>query len=155
VPLLLLFPEQRPLWLASFRAPEPIHKATGLIWLYALFAFTSNLLREQIKDIEDADGDSACGCTTLPVLKGIRYARKPAGFTGVMLCVLVGLLLYFWISTGAPWWQVIAGALLLLAPAMAATWLVFRATAIRHYTIASWCIKGMMLAGIWLLLRPQ
>ena len=79
VPVVMLLPEQRAIWLTSFVQPDPVQKAVALVWLYALFAFLSNLLREQIKDLEDFQGDAACGCNTLAVLKGPRFAKKPAG----------------------------------------------------------------------------
>ncbi|MBK8922977.1 MAG: geranylgeranylglycerol-phosphate geranylgeranyltransferase [Saprospirales bacterium] len=153
VPAIPLFPEDRALWLASFRTPEAIHQATGLVWLYATFAFATNLLREQVKDLEDFQGDAACGCNTLAVIKGLRFAKKPAAFLGLFVSVLIGLLLFFWSQTGAPDWQIGAGAFLLLTPALIATALVFAASSKRQFTWASACIKLIMLAGLFLLLR--
>jgi 4-hydroxybenzoate polyprenyltransferase len=153
VPIILVFTEDRPLWLSSFEEPELIQKATGLVWFYGLFAFITNLLREQIKDLEDFPGDSACGCATLAVLKGPRFAKKPAAFTGLTVCALTGILLFFWEETDAPQWQVIAGALFLLAPAMATTWLVYQTKTVRGFKMASMLVKIIMFAGIFLLLR--
>lgn len=152
VPIITLLPEERAIWLTSFQAPELIHDATGLIWVYAIFAFSTNLLREQVKDLEDFQGDAACGCNTLAVLKGTRFARIPAGFTGVLLCALIVLLLYFWAETGAPNWRIGAGAGLLLVPALLASGLTFFATGRRHFTWAGRCIKLIMLTGLVLLL---
>lgn len=153
VPAIPLFPEDRAIWLASFIQPEQIHQATGLVWLYATFAFATNLLREQVKDLEDFQGDAACGCNTLAVIKGPRFAKKPAGFIGLVLSGLTVLLLFFWAETGAPDWQVAAGSLFLLVPALFATGLIYRATNKRHFTWASRCIKLIMLTGLFLLLR--
>lgn len=44
--------------------------------IYAMFAFSISLIREIIKDIEDIRGDKAHGCTTLPILWGIRKTKK-------------------------------------------------------------------------------
>jgi 4-hydroxybenzoate polyprenyltransferase len=153
VPIIPLLPEDRSLWLASFQDQEGIHQAIGLVWLYATFAFTTNMLREQVKDLEDFLGDAACGCNTLAVLKGPRFAKKPASFIGLIVSVLIGFLLFFWSQTGAPLWQISAGAVLLLIPALLTTGLVFYAKAKRHYTWASRLIKIIMLAGLFLLLR--
>jgi 4-hydroxybenzoate polyprenyltransferase len=157
VPVVVLFPEERPLWLASFIQPDLIQQATGLVWLYALFSFITNLLREQIKDLEDFQGDAACGCATLAVLKGPRFAKKPAGFTGIIVCVLTVFLLFFWHQTGAPEWQVVAGVLLLLLPALFATAAIYRAQRKADFTRVSALVKIVMFTGVFLLLRswPQ
>lgn len=153
VPVIPLLVEDRAIWLASFRAPESMHQAVGLVWLYALFAFLTNLLREQVKDLEDFQGDAACGCNTLAVMKGPRFAKKPAGFTGLTVAILIGFLLYFWRETDAPDWQIGAGAALLLLPALVATTFIYAARGKKHYTWASRFIKLIMLAGLFLLLR--
>ncbi|MCC6459389.1 MAG: geranylgeranylglycerol-phosphate geranylgeranyltransferase [Saprospiraceae bacterium] len=153
VPVIPLFPEDRAIWLASFQTSEAIHQATGLVWLYALFAFVTNLLREQVKDLEDFQGDAACGCNTLAVIKGVRYAKKPAAFTSLAVSILLGILLYFWTQTEAPKWQIGAGFVLLLLPALFTTGLIYRASTKMHFSWASRCIKLIMLAGLFLLLR--
>lgn len=153
VPVILLAPEDRPLWLAAFRAPDLIQHATGLVWTYALFAFITNLLREQVKDLEDFPGDAQCGCSTLAVVKGIRFAKKPAGFTGITVCILLCFLLFFWQETGAPEWQLAAGAVFLLLPAVLATILIYFARLKKHFSWASHCIKLIMVAGLFLLVR--
>ena len=153
VPVIPLFPENRPLWIVSFEHGDEVHQAIGLVWLYALFAFVTTLLREQVKDIEDFPGDSACGCNTLAVIKGVRCARLPAGFTAMTVIVLTGILLFFWIQTDAPDWQMIAGVLLLLLPAAAIAGLIYGAKTRLHFRWASMLIKFVMLAGIFLLLR--
>ncbi len=153
VPVIPLFPENRPLWIVSFQNADEVQQAVGLLWLYALFAFVTTLLREQVKDLEDFPGDSACGCSTLAVIKGVRYARLPAGFTALTVVALTGILLFFWIETDAPTWQVIAGVLFLLLPAATAAGMIYWATVRIHFRRASFLIKFVMLAGVFLLLR--
>ncbi len=153
VPIMLLFPEERPIWLSSFQQPEAIQQAVGLVWMYGLFAFLTNLLREQVKDLEDFQGDAACGCATLAVVKGPRFAKKPAGFTGLTLSILTGILLYFWSQTGTPHWQIVAGGLLLLLPALFTTYHIYRAETKRDFSRASGWIKLIMLTGLLLLLQ--
>lgn len=155
VPVIMIFPEDRPIWLASFRQPDDMERALGLIWLYALFAFITNLFREQIKDLEDFAGDSACGCMTLAVLKGPRFAKKPAGFTGVTVSILTCFLLFFWQQTGATDWLIAAGVIFLLLPALFATAAVYLAKEKRDFTRASALVKIIMFTGLFLLLRPQ
>ncbi len=153
VPIILLFPEDRPLWVTSFVQPEAIQQAVSLTWYYGLFAFITNLLREQIKDLEDFQGDAACGCNTLAVLKGPRFAKKPAAFTGLLVSLLVGFLLFSWSETKAPAWQITAGFFLLLLPALAVTVAVYRARTRQDFSRASILVKIIMVAGIFLLLR--
>jgi len=153
VPVVMLFPEQRAIWLTSFVDPETVHQAVGLVWLYALFAFLSNLLREQIKDLEDFQGDAACGCNTLAVLKGPRFAKKPAGLTGLLLSIFIAMLLIFWQQTGAPVWQLGAGVTLLFLPALFATIVLYKAEGKPDFTRASFLVKVLMFAGVFLLLR--
>lgn len=153
VPIIMLFPEDRPIWLTSFIQPEAMQIAVSSVWMYGLFAFITNLLREQIKDLEDFIGDSQCGCATLAVLKGPRFARKPAGFTGLTASILIGFLLFFWHETNAPQWQVIAGGILLLLPAFVATIIIWNARSKKDYSRASVLVKIVMFAGLFLLLR--
>lgn len=153
VPIVVIFPEERPLWLTSFVDPDAIHQATALVWLYGIFAFVTNLLREQVKDLEDFPGDSACGCTTLAVTKGPRFAKKPAGFTGITASILVCFLLYFWYETQAPQWQIIAGVIFLLIPAIFTTVAIYRAKGVSDYSRASLYIKIIMFFGLFLMLR--
>ena len=153
VPVIMILPEDRPIWLASFQQPEEMQRAISVVWLYALFAFITNLLREQIKDLEDFTGDSACGCMTLAVLKGPRFAKKPAGFTALTVSILICFLLFFWQQTGAPDWQLTAGVLLLLLPALFTTVAVYSATEKRDFTRASALVKIIMFTGLFLLLR--
>lgn len=153
VPITLLFPEERPIWLAYYYAPGKIHQAVGLIWLYAVFAFGANLLREQIKDIEDFEGDSACNCLTLPVMRGPAYAKKPAILTALTLSGLMLLLIYFWFQTSAPFWQIVAGLFALFGASVAVSLRLMTARSKAHFTQASALVKLIMFAGVFLLLR--
>jgi len=153
VPVVMLLPEQRAIWLTSFVQPETIQQAVALVWLYALFAFLANFLREQVKDLEDFQGDAACGCNTLAVLKGPRFAKKPAGLTALLLSLFFGILLVFLHQTGAPKWQVGAGIFLLFLPAFATTFILYSAKSKKDFTRAGYLIKVVMFAGLFLLLR--
>lgn len=58
--------------------------------LYAGFAFMMTIIREVIKDIEDADGDRQYRCRTMPIVWGVPAAKV---FTGVWMVVSIGALL--------------------------------------------------------------
>ena len=151
-PLIMLIPESRPLWLASFPFPTEIRAAMGIVWMYGLFGMITNLFREQIKDLEDVQGDAACRCNTTPVLRGVRFAKKTAGLTGIVVCMLMVLLLIFWQDNMNQEWRIAAGVILLLFPAIVSMFLVFSAKDKRDFSRASLALKITMLSGIFLLL---
>jgi 4-hydroxybenzoate polyprenyltransferase len=62
---------------------------TYFIFAYALFSFIISLIREFIKDIEDLEGDSKWGCTTLPVVVGVENTKKISAAIAVFaVCLL-------------------------------------------------------------------
>lgn len=61
-----------------------------LVWVYALFAFGINLIREIIKDAEDVRGDSKFNCKTLPIVFGVRKTKKV-----IIILVLIYTILLF------------------------------------------------------------
>lgn len=62
---------------------------TYFVLAYALFAFLITLIREFVKDMEDMEGDSKWGCTTLTVVVGIENAKKIAALLSVFGIILV------------------------------------------------------------------
>jgi len=64
---------------------------------FAVFAFLTTFIREIIKDMEDIEGDNACGCHTIPIQKGMGFTKKMvAGLNGLTMLLLAAaqLLLY-------------------------------------------------------------
>ncbi|WP_255802937.1 geranylgeranylglycerol-phosphate geranylgeranyltransferase [Aestuariibaculum lutulentum] len=47
-----------------------------IIFNYAVFAFSINLLREIVKDLEDIDGDKKTGMHTLPIVLGEKLTKN-------------------------------------------------------------------------------
>ncbi len=151
-PVMLLLPESRTIWLASFHAPKQIQQVIGLVWFYGLFSFMTNLFREQIKDLEDIQGDAACGCHTLPVRKGVRYAQKLAGTTGLILLLLLIALMFYWKERHSHPQSIVIGSFFLVLPTLLSVLFVFRAKTKTHFSWASTTLKWTMLSGIFLLL---
>lgn len=65
--------------LAKVHGPEVLQSpACSMAWFwtsgFAFFAFISTMAREIIKDMEDLEGDSAMGCSTLPIEMGITMS---------------------------------------------------------------------------------
>jgi 4-hydroxybenzoate polyprenyltransferase len=58
---------------------------------YACFAFIISLIREVIKDMEDVEGDKVDGCTTMPIVIGI----KPSKIIALALSLgMIGMIAY-------------------------------------------------------------
>ncbi len=62
---------------------------TYFVLAYSLFAFIITLIREFIKDIEDLEGDSKWGCTTLPVVIGVDKTKKVAAILSFFAVLLI------------------------------------------------------------------
>ena len=60
-----------------------------MILFYTFFAFLSSFVREMIKDIEDIEGDRKLGCTTFPIVAGIKVAKFSALILIVLLICLI------------------------------------------------------------------
>lgn len=151
VPLVVWFPELRPLHLLGFQDVALLQRTMLTFWNFVIFAFVATLFREMVKDIEDHAGDAACGCHTLPVLKGPRMARRWAAVVGVLLVGNLALLIFYWLQTTAPMWKIAAGILCLLLPAIFASLKTARGQTKTDFSQASLAIKLLMLAGILLL----
>ncbi len=117
---------------------------------YIFFAGLSTLYREQVKDLQDYPGDAQHACKTLPVVKGLSYARWVALASGALLL----LLCHVWI------WQIMdtlgqlkeALAVLLLVPSgILSVYYLYRGKA-DDYALSSKLVKALMFGGIILLL---
>ena len=69
--------------------------ATQIIWVLSFFAFSLNLIREIVKDIEDVNGDYSLNMKTLPILLGRLRTRSLVLF---LSAIPIGLLLYIIIN---------------------------------------------------------
>jgi len=71
-----------------------------LISAYAVFAFLLTLIREIVKDCEDAEGDHAFGASTFPIISGIKTARITAA-----ILTLITLSILIWIQIKSQQWD--------------------------------------------------
>jgi 4-hydroxybenzoate polyprenyltransferase len=85
------------------------------LFIYAGFAFTVTMIREIVKDLEDMKGDRENGCTTLPVVIGVRKTKIVVAFIVFIILLLIlyccrmaflsrhfGILLYLGFIVGGP-----------------------------------------------------
>ena len=129
--------------------------ATDIVWqrilqgsfIYGGFAFIISLVREVIKDMEDIEGDSKFGCTTMPIVWGIPTAKV---FAGVWLVVLIGLVLAIGIYIlQFGWWYISLYAVItLVVPSIWVLRILYSANSPSQYHQLSTTVKLIMLAGI-------
>ena len=116
-------------------------------FVYGGFAFILSLVREMIKDLEDMEGDTRFGCTTLPIVWGVPAAKV---YTGIWLVVLTGLILMmviYFLQLG--FWNVSLYAIVtLILPLGWVMAKLYLAIAPGQYNQLSTAVKLIMLAGI-------
>lgn len=104
--LIALFSAFVPLIVGLFEIPLDIRKyreeliagnsdfndLMGWILFYSLFAFLISLIREIIKDMEDVPGDKEFGCSTLPIVMGIKKAKLITIGITILTMIILGYL---------------------------------------------------------------
>lgn len=118
---------------------------------FGFFAFTTNLIREIIKDAEDFEGDSAYGMNTIPIVLGIRISKIIISILIVAFLVsLVFLLIKFIIITnsGIDYISSSYFAFLVIFPSFFIISRVLLAKTKKDYHLASLLMKFVMLFGI-------
>jgi 4-hydroxybenzoate polyprenyltransferase len=119
------------------------HVNTGLILVYAVFAFFMTLVREIIKDMEDMKGDNTYGCKTLPIVWGIRKTKATLYVIIAVFSIAVVLINYFYVKL-----SLIYFVMLLFVPLVWLTrQLVYADTKKDYRWLSSFC-KVIMLLGI-------
>ncbi len=114
-----------------------------LLTNYAIFAFSINLIREIIKDMEDLKGDLRFGSKTLPIVWGIRRTKI---FLYVLIGLFTGTLFFLSYQLGNP--VLNKFFLILILPIVYLLYLLYKAdTQKRFYTLSKYC-KIFMLTGI-------
>lgn len=115
--------------------------------LYASFAFIISLVREVVKDMEDIEGDQKYGCTTMPIVWGIRASKV---FVAVWMAVLIAalIILQFYVL-GLGWWQsALYCFVLIILPLLVVLKKLYHAnTPESFHTVSNW-IKLVMFTGI-------
>lgn len=117
---------------------------------YLLFAFFSTLLREVVKDIEDMEGDARLGLQTLPILFGMKAAKKWA--IGVGLLLLFSLLLFVhWLWQRQEVLSAFFTIFGVIFPLVYTLYFLRKANDKADFSKASFLAKMVMLSGLVLL----
>lgn len=138
LPLLVILPEP-----AAMADPAVLSFAGG----YIIFAFLMTLIRELIKDLEDKQGDAACGCNTLPVATG-NFISKTIAF--ILTLLVVVLLLFIQIAT-KQWESLIPFlfvSLFIVLPLIFLCILIIKSNIKDEFKKASMLTKFVMFTGI-------
>jgi len=115
----------------------------SLLLNYAVFAFSINLVREVIKDMEDLRGDMRFGSKTLPIIWGLRKTKYLL-FGLISLFVFILLFLSYQLENHI----LNLFFLLLIVPIIYLIYLLYRADSQRRFHQLSTYCKLLMLAGI-------
>jgi 4-hydroxybenzoate polyprenyltransferase len=126
----------------------PVIRWVNQVFLaYATFAFLVSMVREIIKDMEDAEGDETVGCRTLPLVVGMKFSRSIVAAILVITIILLGYaqLILYRINMAVAFWYFIfpvqSGAIYLLVK-------LFYARKKQDYHYLSTLCKLIMLTGI-------
>lgn len=124
-----------------------VAKLTRYTFLYAGFAFVISLIREVIKDMEDIEGDRRYGCTTMPIVWGIRASKI---FVAVWLAVITSVLiaLQFYVFAFKWWVSAVYCVVFIIAPLINIFRDLFSANNSADFHRLSNKVKLVMFTGI-------
>lgn len=114
-----------------------------LIYMYAVFAFFINLIREIIKDMEDIQGDEHHGAKTLPILYGIHKTKQ---LLYLLMAAFLVSMFFFMYKVEDIKIRLFSGILLTLWAILLA--FIFRADRKAHFSRLSDLCKWIILAGL-------
>lgn len=123
------------------------------IWVYGLFAFTTTLIREIIKDAEDLRGDQKFKSKTLPIVLGIRKTKNILFVLQVVLIVLCMAYCTSFVALSYSSQSIFVVFLLymlglVILPMITEAWLIKTADVKKDFTQLSLLSKVIMLSGI-------
>ncbi len=120
-------------------------RALNILILTGGFAFTTNLIREIIKDIEDRKGDKLIGCKTIPIVLGVDKTKKLV-IGLILFCQAAILVVGFYFKPDII--GLLYAFILLVAPLSWCIYLVkFSKSNQQFHTASSW-MKVIMLIGM-------
>jgi 4-hydroxybenzoate polyprenyltransferase len=123
------------------------------IWVYGLFAFSTTLIREIIKDAEDLRGDQKFKSKTLPIVLGIRKTKNILFILQIILLVLCLVYCTSFVALSYSSESIFVVFLLymlglVILPMATEAWLIKTADVKKDFTQLSLLSKLVMLSGI-------
>lgn len=133
---------------AIFVEAQPVLRSIFIFTLaYSGFAFWVSLVREIIKDMEDADGDLADGCKTFVIEYGVKASKRLINSLLMLLLLFIAVAVYFLISISFA----ITGIWLGIFAFLPVVYLIIKvksATAKPDYSRISMLLKLLMVCGV-------
>jgi 4-hydroxybenzoate polyprenyltransferase len=149
VPMLVILFEH-PLLARNFQT-DPAFYPDGLLailcWVgaFAFFAFMTNLIREIIKDVEDAEGDREVGSRSLPIVLGTGAVRTVIVALSI---VTSGMLAFLFLRYLPDPVSLVYFAVALLLPFIYLIYRTLKSGTKSDYAFLSQWIKVIMLLGL-------
>ena len=112
---------------------------------FAYFAFITTLIREIVKDIEDLEGDSAYGKSSVPLVLGVKWAKIILTGLYIILLVSVGFVLFRYVFDII---SILYLSFIILIPVMILIYLTLKAGTKNDYSRISNILKIIIAGGI-------
>ncbi|MCU0440818.1 MAG: geranylgeranylglycerol-phosphate geranylgeranyltransferase [Bacteroidia bacterium] len=125
-----------------------------LVAAYSLFAFSTTLIREIIKDTEDMRGDSKFKCTTIPIVLGVRKTKTILTTLSIGLLITLIVFVGYYPANFQFYHTTSRGGLLMhmlllvFIPILVLIYLIVVADTQSDFKRLSWVSKLIMLTGI-------
>ena len=147
VPGVVAYVEQANYQHLEMHYPILYHQVFYLVGGYLVFAFSSTMLREIIKDMEDIKGDAQKEAYTLPVVYGLGVAKCLSWVFGI---ILLGVLSVwsFHESVTTNWIDILFLILMVAGPALYLFYKLAFAKRVDEFHHLSQVAKGIMVAGL-------
>lgn len=120
----------------------------GILIDYAAFTFIINLIREIVKDIEDINGDSSQGMSTLPIVIGVPKATKVVFALSFIPLICVFYYLKVYIFDGNLILSSIYGLVFIASPLLYFTVKIWSAKEPKDFHHLSTILKWILFFGI-------
>ena len=120
----------------------------GILIDYAVFTFIINLIREIVKDIEDINGDSSQGMSTLPIVIGVPKATKVVFALSFIPIISIFYYLKVYIFDGNLILSSIYGLVFIASPLLYFTIKIWSAKEPKDFRHLSTILKWIMFFGI-------
>lgn len=150
IPLIFEYPLFQVYWESIVIYELKLYPMVYWICGYAIFAFMLTLAREIIKDIEDFEGDSTYGRSTLPIRYGITTSRYVV--VVILICTVMLMALatakYLQSQQTFDFITLIYSIALIIIPIFALVTLMLLAKTKKDFHTASTICKIIMLFGI-------
>lgn len=116
-------------------------------FIYAGFAFLTNLTREIVKDLEDVEGDKAFNISTLPVAFGVTSGKIAAiAANSILLAATIAYIVQLYSVQG--FYELTYLALAVVIPTLYVNLAIYKANQSKQFHTISLILKLIMVAGI-------